>query len=425
MRHPVVKLLQITALNEKISKRSRCPGFVFADVGSRSVNPRRLGHMKPHICCFPDDVADQALSADKVSRAELGYAELFVDVQPDPAHDFYNDPAPSANAEARAAHHLGQEYDSEDDMFLQSSKALGRHIAYVQEVFSRQFRTFLFTLSLAGSRARFFRWDRSGCIVSESFDIHERPDLFCDFLWRFSQASVVARGHDTTVARASSEHEILFRELIEEETSLQIGLVGEELRRAVAQHYEPGKVMVVDVPVEGETLSYRQFLISRPIMAAISIAGRGTRGYWAVDISRRAVVFMKDTWRPQSPDELEGDTLCRLHAADVRNVPFLVAQGDVVCATHETRGKSFMPFSLFSNSLIAMVVGSEYQKTKTNEYVAHAWVCRVGDKAARISPRKHYRLVLGPVGYDLRFFQGADELLHATHDAFVGEWLAC
>ncbi|KAI0694171.1 hypothetical protein C8T65DRAFT_57867 [Cerioporus squamosus] len=393
----------IVALNKRSIKQSRCPGFVFEDVASRSVHPRRLGHMKPHICCFVTEHAGEALGADNTSRAELGFTELFLQVNPDPAHDFYHDPPATANPVVRAAHHFGQDYDPEDDVpvhVLESGKALGQHIAYVQEVFARQFRIFFFTVSLAGSRARLLRWDRSGCVVSESFDIRERPDLLCEFLWRFSQASVISRGHDTTVEDALPEHEDLFRRLVEEETGLQLGFVGEQLERAIAQHYEPGKVMIVHVPAEGETLRDRQYLISRPVMSAFSVAGRGTRGYWAVDVSRRAVVFMKDTWRSRSSDELEGDTLCHLNAAGVRNVPFLVAHGDVLCATHES-------------------CRTEYQTTKTDEYASQAWVCRVGDKSARITRRRHYRLVLGPVGYDLRFFEGADELLHATYDAFI------
>ncbi|TFK87926.1 hypothetical protein K466DRAFT_490031, partial [Polyporus arcularius HHB13444] len=393
----------IAALNKMSSKQSRCPGFVFEDVASRSAHPRRLGHMKPHICCFVQEHAEEALGADYTSRVELGFAEFFLQVQPDPRHDFYHDPAPTASPVARAAHHLGQDYDPEDDVslhVLEGGKALGQHIAYVQEVFTRQFRIFFFTVSLAGPCARFFRWDRSGCIVSESFDIHERPDLLCEFLWRFSQASVISRGHDTTVDRALPEHEVLFRTLVEEETSLQLGLVGEALARAIAQHYEPGKVMIVHVPAEGETLRHRRFLISRPVMSAFSLAGRGTRGYWAVDLTCRTVVFLKDTWRSRSLEELEGDTLRYLNAADVRNVPFLVAHGDVLAATHAT-------------------CRTEYQGTKTDEYTSQVWVCRVGDKAARVTRRRHYRLVLGPVGYDLRFFQGADELLHATYDVFI------
>ncbi|KAI0762610.1 hypothetical protein C8Q74DRAFT_1371623 [Fomes fomentarius] len=66
------------------------------------------------------------------------------------------------------------------------------------------------------SPARLLRWDRSGCIVSESFDITEQFDLLCDLLWQFSQASPAERGHDVTVEPALPEDESLFHSLITE-----------------------------------------------------------------------------------------------------------------------------------------------------------------------------------------------------------------
>jgi hypothetical protein len=40
-----------------------------------------------------------------------------------------------------------------------------------------------------------------------------------------------------------------------------------------------------------------EYLISRPIVSPVSIASRGTRGYWPISVSDRKVMLLKDTWR--------------------------------------------------------------------------------------------------------------------------------
>ncbi len=212
------------------------------------------------------------------------------------------------------------------------NQALGQHATHVSEIFARQFRVFFFSVSVSGSCARFLRWDRSGCVVSERFDIRKQPELLCDFLWRFSQTSNAGRGHDMTVQVASPAEEATFHELIQLQVGLQLNLEGADLAQAVLQHYVPGKVLAVHVltqDVSEETPRALRYIVSRPVVSSLSLAGRGTRGFWAVDISSRRVLFLKDTWRYRSTDGLEGEILQRLRAAGVRNIPVVVAHSDV------------------------------------------------------------------------------------------------
>ncbi|RDX49869.1 hypothetical protein OH76DRAFT_1438155 [Lentinus brumalis] len=383
----------IAALNKSTSRKSRCPSFVFEDVASRSLHPRRFGYMKPHVCCFTSESLELVRGHELSSRSEFGYTELFFEVKPHPLHDYFSEPI--------------YIYDSDDDaspVVQDLNKALGQHIAYVTEIFARQFRVFFFTVSMAGSLARLLRWDRSGCIVSEPFDVRERPDLLCEFLWRFAHASEAGRGHDITVEPALAEDESLFEALITQETALQLGVTGQALRQAVKQHYEPGKVMAIHVLDQGateESPTVRRFLVSRPVVSPLSLSGRGTRGFWAVDVVSRRVVFVKDTWRTGHSEGKEGDTLKHLVEVGVRNIPHVVAHGDV--PTH----------------IAPTVDVGDFQITKTDSYKSAPWQITVEDTLSHMSRRKHYRLVLGSVGYDIRFLRGTEELLHASYDVFT------
>lgn len=278
--------------------------------------------MKPHICCFASESLQTVRHCDLSSRAELGYAELFFEVMPDPSHDFYTD-AISLVATSQSG--------GIPTTVMELSKARGQHIAYVVEIFARQFREFFFSISMAGSRARLLRWDRSGCIVSDSFDIRTRPELLCEFLWRFAQVPPAGRGHDITVEPALAEEEAVFEKLVTEATALQLGVKGPTLRQAVLQHYEPGRVMavhVLDQDVADESSNVRRLLVSRPVVSPLSLCGKGTRGFWAVDTHTRRVTFLKDTWRSAAADR-EGVTLLHMAEVGVRNIPQVVAHGDV------------------------------------------------------------------------------------------------
>ena len=290
--------------------------------------------MKPHICCYTPEHATLVDRSDPESRVEFGYAELFIDVQPDPTLDFFVDPPSDPEPAARASHEFIQRsYDEDGRPLVDLVTTLGQHLAYAAEVLSRQPRTFVFTIALSGSRARLLRWDRAGGVVTEAFDLREQPSLLCEFLWRFSQVTCVERGHDVSVQPTTEEEEKLFREVIESYARSQLDKDDDEaLKNAVAEHYKDGHVYALDVvqqrpgPEEGET---RRFLVSRPLVSSLGLVGRGTRGYWATDTVSRSIVFVKDTWRFRDIPELEGTTIQHLTTLGVPFVPSVVWYGDV------------------------------------------------------------------------------------------------
>lgn len=189
---------------------------------------------------------------------ELGYAEFFIEVRPDPIHDSFVDP-PAGQEEP---HEFLSPLRPELEPLV--TRAFAKHISHVSEIMARQFRTFLFTIAMSGSRARLFRWDRSGAIVTTSFDIRDQPTILCDFVWRFACASKAARGHDLTVGPASSVEEQHFLQAVQHHVREQLDVAGEELERAVSEHYQPGRVMAIDVFAQlpdQETIRIHRYLI--------------------------------------------------------------------------------------------------------------------------------------------------------------------
>ncbi len=386
--------------------------------------------MKPEVCCFTSPNADIALNSETGSRAEFGFLELFFKIEADTSCDMYSDPPPGADPEARVSHHLIPEYESDDEgnpsvVGQKAKKVFAQHIAFAAEVFARQHRVFLFTVSMFGSLARLLRWDRSGCILTESFDIREQPQLLCDFIWRFSQATYAGRGHDMTVEAALAADETLFHTLISNEVKFQLDVDGDELEQAMRHHYMPGHVTVVHVS-SSETESDeppRRFIVSRPVISSVSVAGRGTRGFWAVDTSNHSVVFLKDTWRSRTATGREGQVLRRLNAANVRNVPTLSFHGDVCDAqtNHSGPSRESHIHVEVRGALTCSLTGQELQTTDTDTFVSEPWNCQLYRGVdAQVTRRKHYRLVVSPVGYDLRYFRSTEELLHTTYDVFIG-----
>ena len=299
--------------------------------------------MRPHICCYSVRNSKIVSESDPSSRVEFGYAELFIDVQPEPALDFFIDPPDDMEQYTRTRSYdfIQLSRDEEGYPILDLLKTLGQHIAYAAEICARQPRAFVFSISVAGSRGRLLRWDRSGCVASEAFDLHEQPDLLCEFLWRFSRTSCAGRGHDVSVQPATEEEEALFEDVVTRHVRSQLELDDEDrVKDAVAEHYKAGHVYAVDVehqepPADDERT--RRFIISRPVVAPLSLVGRGTRGYWAADTTTRSVVFIKDSWRSCWSESLEAETQQHLSEIGVRFVPPVVWYGDV--ANPGTSGK--------------------------------------------------------------------------------------
>ena len=80
-------------------------------------------------------------------------------------------------------------------------------ISYATRLHSLQHRCFSFSFLICGQYARLFRWDRTVCIASVSFNFHEEPQTLASFFWSYAHLSDSERGYDET-AKCTSPEEI-------------------------------------------------------------------------------------------------------------------------------------------------------------------------------------------------------------------------
>ncbi|KAI0368991.1 hypothetical protein BV20DRAFT_947040 [Pilatotrama ljubarskyi] len=265
-------------------------------------------------------------------------------------------------------------------------QVLGQIMSYAVLVFDNQHRTHHFTLIIFGKNARIVRWDRSGAVFSEAFNYVEKPDMLARFLWRFARLSAAQRGHDPTATRVlpgTPHHDLILERRL---ASYMIGehKIGEHARVEFEKSTEdPRSFWCL------EAANRRQFLVGKPHFLADGLAGRGTRGYVAIDLNDRngPLVYLKDAWRVAHPRmRQEGDILAYLadstHGDGVENIPTLICHGDV-----ETQ-----------------ITESQRVWRETHPQAA--------EEDCPMKTHRHYRLVVKEVGLPISEFINGRELVY-------------
>ena len=335
-------------------------------------------------------------------------------------------------------------------------------IAYLECIFAVQQRLAVFMLFIIGRRARFVRWDRSGSIVTTMFDYYLDWQFFVHVLWRVSHCSKLTLGFDPTAHRLST-NDPLYALMTELATPHEGDIDHRE--RFLAPHEVPKQPFVfkyvrdafrqslannwprycVEVPHGTER---RKFLICKPHFRAKGLAGRGTRGYVAIDCDTKRFVWLKDAWRAHYVlVDREGDIIQQLKDAKVPRVPTLICHGDIddqVTLTPQwwedkNQIKNPYPTPLPSNWVPRPVPGtstaptsSASNKRKFTDDEQHD----AGDgpppedlvdsqlafrEDCPLRRHKHYRLVEEEVGLSLREFQGGKQLIQVVRDCVLGK----
>jgi len=269
---------------------------------------------------------------DYVYTARMGEVYAFIDVKTSPDLDPFTDP-PDGDVppDYRFTIDANKTYPHGKWAWYRVL-ALGQSTRYAHVVQTCKFRTCVYSISVAGTTARLLRWDRSGVVVTESFDYKSSPKILAGFIWRFSTATHEQCGFDlSAIAVDSKEDREQFIGAIRRHVEEQLPeLAAEDIRTEVDKHYSPGAIARLTVGTGAEAHS---IWVSRPMFTSKGAAGRSTRGYWGVECKSGEVIFVKDVWRADAPGvETEGAILKELSEAGVRNIPGLVCHGDVLCA---------------------------------------------------------------------------------------------
>ncbi|KAI0359597.1 hypothetical protein OH77DRAFT_1040392 [Trametes cingulata] len=266
---------------------------------------------------------------------------------------------------------------------------LGQIMSYAVLVFDNQHRTHHFTLIIFEEMARIVRWDRSGAIFSEHFNYVNNPAMLARFLWRFTRLSAAQRGHDPTAIRVlpgTTDYDLILRR---RRDPYMVGehKIGEHARLEFEKSTkDPRSLWSLEV---GDTQKPRRFLVGKPHFLADGLAGRGTRGYVAIDLEDcdGPLVYLKDAWRVAHPRmRKEGDILSYLadstHGDGVSNIPTLVCHGDV---------------------------GEQVTESQKVWKDAHP---KAAEEDCPMKTHRHYRLVVKEVGLPISAFINGRELVY-------------
>ncbi|EIW52955.1 uncharacterized protein TRAVEDRAFT_86725, partial [Trametes versicolor FP-101664 SS1] len=142
----------------------------------------------------------------------------------------------------------------------------------------------------------------------------------------------------------------------------------------------------------------RSFLVGKPAFQAAGMAGRGTRGYVALDCQNGRFVWLKDAWRAHYDlVEMEGSVLETLNKEGVCNVPTLICHGDIL--EQSTKTPDYWP------------------KKKDPETTTQPATL---PEECPLRRHMHYRLVVKEVAMDLTTFKDGQQLLSIIFDCVMG-----
>ncbi|KAI9065681.1 hypothetical protein FKP32DRAFT_1623600 [Trametes sanguinea] len=356
-------------------------------------------------------------------------------------------------------------FDDREDRDLDATaeerkKVRGQIISYAEVVFRVQHRTSLFMLLVIGRNFRLLRWDRSGTIVTPAIDYVAHPEVLCELLWRMSLQPDEQLGLDPSATRLRPhDHDYNLMDFFAQENAADLAtherdLTAEELQtmsdppvfkyvrvlfaQSLASNWPRYRL---EVPCEG---GVRTFLVCRPTFFANGMAGRGTKGYVALDCQTGRFVWLKDAWRVFYKRLMqEGAVLQKLNKDEVEHVPTLLCHGDIreqttmtsdiwqkaqataaAAATTVPSSLSLHKLPLSSSlTLVAPQTSSSgsHKRSRTAVEVEEA----AGAEEGTLRRHRHYRIVVNEVSLPLSQFTCGQQLvsiiidcLGAHHDAF-------
>ncbi|GJE93764.1 hypothetical protein PsYK624_099250 [Phanerochaete sordida] len=282
--------------------------------------------------------------------------------------------------------------------------ARAQFLTYAAEQFQRQPRTHVYSLYISGPAARFFRFDRAGCLVSTPIDLHSQFDLFRNIVYRLLNLSPKDQGFDPTVKLASPaslrdlracrpKHKAhldkYYHDFLAQDESMYPIY---EVTCPVISVENSSQIEGVDDAGERLPAEQRRYFIGKPLTTRASPTGRCTKGYVAFELETKRFVFLKDQWRAITRRP-ELDVYRRLHSRlqhqSLQYIVTPIAGGDI-----------------------------DDQRTLSQKYMGHL------DRFTRAVERVHTRLITKEVGRPLETYRGSYELIKFVRHAYLGHTAA-
>ncbi|KAI0791359.1 hypothetical protein C8Q75DRAFT_876430 [Abortiporus biennis] len=197
----------------------------------------------------------------------------------------------------------------------------GQLTEYASEMFRRQHRTFVFSVSISRDHARFIRWDRQGAVVSESFSYVDHPEKLHRFFYKFDRMNDTGLGYDPTASVASIDEADCMR---------KCRPPNEYHRHLLFEATKPSQIIYKVSVRDGDGSSKREFLVGGMMYTSPSVIGRGSKVSVAYDMKDKVLVLLKDVWRIVATNvHPEHEVYARLKEHNVPYVANVVCGGDV------------------------------------------------------------------------------------------------
>ncbi|KIM35933.1 hypothetical protein M413DRAFT_32162 [Hebeloma cylindrosporum] len=344
---------------ELIKKQGLLPDFQMVNTANTPDANSITGKKIKQAMTTYEDGVDTSTNPTQLDKDNLPW-----ELKPSSAAEPFCDPPEDSTPENLADHIF--ETDNQAGISTR-----GQIATYLTEVAARQHRTHTFLVFMTDTNVRFLRADRTGIVVTRSFNYRTHSLLLAEFLWRFSHISDVARGLDPTVRPAGVEEE--------------------ELAREKLSQWAPEKfhaVVIIQVPDITEKRGFREVIAWGSMSDAKSLT-RATRGWPVYDLKAKTLAFLKDSWGSDVLHlEQESSILKELTAANVRNVPKYICGDD------------------------------SGQTTRMQEFVTKAWKAGPTAESAKIKRFQH-RLLTDVIGHRISTFQSSQQLTQAIYDAYL------
>ncbi|VDB97785.1 unnamed protein product [Peniophora sp. CBMAI 1063] len=290
----------------------------------QTMHPRINLKFAPDISFLDVDMEMTAADEERLERV-LGCTLCFGDLKSKNGHD----PClhiTSAEDRNKLIQRAGEVFDSH-----LSFHTRGQLISYARAICANSHRTHLYGFVILPDYARLLFFDQSGVCFSELFDWRATSYL-SDFLQYFAAANDIERGIDTSVEKISindtlvADARAIFKEG-EANDTLPDGIDFESVFKTL--HSERATYWLCNVYDDHSNIFHR-VLTYRVHTSTPYFAGRASRGFVAVDIDRRAVIYMKRSWRINLPGfPKERDTYREFEEAGVPHLPDCYFGGDV------------------------------------------------------------------------------------------------